>query len=298
MLLFLDESGIDETIAPCVVLGGVSISEENLWQFEQAARSLQREIFGIELSEIGIEIKGKRLLKSKTFRHAAQGPAIEIEKRRALAKDFLMKGYQEKTTGNPNVRMKDEYTAYGQAALDFVERLIDVAAVFGVKVFGSIVRKGCPSPSDDYALRKDYSYLLERYFYYLETLPATDHGLLICDELEVNQSRVLIDQMTKYFQSTSRGQVRCTRIVPVPFFVHSHLTTAIQLADLVCYIANWAVRIPGMSEHIRPELEGLGRKVKDMQFYTVRYEQFEGKSWPKFGFCYIDDLRSASERGV
>lgn len=298
MLLFIDESGSDEKIAPCMVLGGVAISEENMWQFELAVRSLQREIFGIELSEVGIEIKGKRLLKPKTFRHAAQDKPVDPEQRRVLAREFLVKGYQEKTTGTNVQRSRNEYTAYGQAAVEFVDRLMDTAASFGVKTFGSIVQRNCPKPVDPSALRKDYNYLLERFFYYLETFPADVKGLLVCDELDPNQSNEIIQQISKYFVRSARGQFRSSRIVPIPFFVHSHLTTAIQLADVVCYVANWSVRIQGMTEPTRPELESFGRKVMDLQFYGTRFDEEEQKTWPVFGFRYITDMRAASERGI
>jgi hypothetical protein len=297
MLLFIDESGTDEKIAPCVVLGGVALTEENVWQLEQAVRSLQREVFGLELSDIGIEIKGKRLLKTKTFRHARQAAAIQPDIRRPLAREFLLKGYRERTTGVGENRTQDEFTAYGQAAIEFVDRLLDVSATFGVKTFGSIVQKNAPQPSDPSALRKDYNYLLERFFYYLESLPADVRGLLVCDELDPNQSQVIIQQISKYFIKSTKGQIRANRIVPVPFFVRSHLTTAIQIADVVCYVANWAVRIPGMNELTRSELETFGQKALDMQFQGTRFDE-EGKQRGVFGFCYVKDLRTQAERAA
>ena len=48
-------------------------------------------------------------------------------------------------------------------------------------------------------LRKDYVYLFERYFYFLETLPARDRGLIVFDELDKAQSHVLLQQMAAYF---------------------------------------------------------------------------------------------------
>jgi hypothetical protein len=296
MFLFIDESGTDEKVAPCVVLGGISISEENMWRFELAVRLLQREIFGIELREIDIEIKGKRLLKSKTFRHARQGPAIDKEQRRTLARDFLVKGYEEKKSGIMTTRKKEEYTAYGQAAIDFVDRLLDTAGTFGIKTFGSIVKRGCPQPTDPSALRKDYNYLLERFYYYLETFDPGVRGILVCDELEPNQSYEVIKQISNYFERSTRGQIRSNRIVPIPFFVHSHLTTAIQLADLVCYITNWSVRVPGMNEGIREELHPFGQKILDLQFTGTKIDEDQRKTWPVFGFYHIKDLRTASEK--
>jgi len=55
-------------------------------------------------------------------------------------------------------------------------------------------------------LRKDYVYLLERYFYYLETLPPADRGLVVFDELDKSQSHILIRQMAEYFLETDTGR--------------------------------------------------------------------------------------------
>jgi Protein of unknown function (DUF3800) len=42
--------------------------------------------------------------------------------------------------------------------------------------------------------------------------------------------------------------------IPEPFFVHSDLTTGIQIADLIAYCLSWAYRLAGMSEPARAEL--------------------------------------------
>jgi hypothetical protein len=296
MLFFIDESGTDEKVAPYVVRGGIAISEGNVWKLEQAVKSLERELFGTELSDVGLEIKGSRLLKRKTFRHAAQGPPIEPERRRVLACEFLKKGFMEKNGGIPPPHIKEEYTAYGQAALIFVEKLLGIAAIHGVKTFGSIVLRNCPQLCLQSFLRRDYMYLFERFYYYLETFSNTQHGILICDELEVQDSQMLINQIANYFLKSGEGQIRSNLIVPVPFFVRSHLTIAIQLADLVCYIANWSVRFHPMTEPIREELRQFGEKVIEMQFKARRLEKNSGETWTKYGYCYITDLSIHTDR--
>jgi len=72
MLLFLDESGTDHREAPYEVLAGVAIRERDLWNLVQAIRAAEIEFFGISLGEVGVELKGKELLKRKTFRHASK----------------------------------------------------------------------------------------------------------------------------------------------------------------------------------------------------------------------------------
>src|ERR1700677_2168278 len=92
MLCFIDESGHDHGEAPYEVLAGVAVRESDLWNLIQAIRSAEIEFFGIHMAKVGLELKGKKLLKRKTFRHALQGPAIEPDRRRDLARSFLEKG--------------------------------------------------------------------------------------------------------------------------------------------------------------------------------------------------------------
>ena len=84
---------------------------------------------------MGIEFKGKTLLKHKIFRLAKQGDPLPPERRRALADEFLQKGQREAAGGPIEPRLRDEFTAYGQVALAFVERVYELCAAFRVKVF-------------------------------------------------------------------------------------------------------------------------------------------------------------------
>jgi hypothetical protein len=80
------------------------------------------------------------------------------------------------------------------------------------------------------------------YFYFLEDTDTEALGLVVFDELERVQSHILIEQMNRYFQETWKGRTRASQLIPEPFFVHSELTTGVQLADLVAYILSWEFR--------------------------------------------------------
>ncbi|MFQ5615791.1 MAG: DUF3800 domain-containing protein [Anaerolineales bacterium] len=41
------------------------------------------------------------------------------------------------------------------------------------------------------------------------------------------------------------------QITPEPFFVHSDLTTGVQLADLVAYLISWGFRTGDMTRPLR-----------------------------------------------
>ena len=144
-------------------------------------------------------------------------------------------------------------------------------------------------------LRKDYAYLFERFFYFLDAQQEHERGLVVFDELERSQAHVLSGQMSAYFNDTRTGQTRAQRIIPEPLFVHSDLTTGIQVADLVAYTISWNVRVAGMSEPKRPELEGLGQAVLDLRYRAVREREGHPEGFVVWSFAVIDDLRPREE---
>jgi len=66
-------------------------------------------------------------------------------------------------------------------------------------------------------LRKDYAYLFERFYNYLEAVSTEEMGLVVFDELEKAQSRILLGQLEKYFLESEKGYQRSARVVPEPF---------------------------------------------------------------------------------
>jgi hypothetical protein len=289
MLLFLDESGTDHVTTPYEVLAGVAISETSMWPLIQAVRTAERNHFGMLLSDAEVEPKGTSLLKSKMFRFASQGSAMTIDKRTPLAKAFLSKSLDEKHGHHPQY-FRDEYTAYGQAVIGFVRQIYSLCHQYNVKVFASIVSQDAPRSQTDF-LRKDYAYLFERFYYYLEDIVTENSmGLLVFDERDKNFCKRLCAQMEAYFNQTGRGQLRSSKIVPEPFFVHSDITTAVQVADIVAYSLNWGLRLNKMKQPTRAELEEFGQLALGLQYIGYR----EGNTI--YGIKYLDDLRPRSER--
>jgi hypothetical protein len=165
-----------------------------------------------------------------------------------------------------------------------------------VKTFAAIVDPAAPRPANESQLRLDYAFLFERFFRHLETVSPSEMGLIVFDELEKTKSKILLDQMGRYFLETRAGYQRNARIVPEAFFVHSDLTTAVQLADLVAYCASWAIRLNQMTKPARPEMKLLADLVFNLRFVGSRFDEQDGKEWPVYGMFYLDDLRRKSER--
>lgn len=156
--LFIDESGQDHKASPYEVLAGIAIEDQDLWNLIVAVQHLEERIFMRRYSSNRAELKGKRMLKRKVFRQASMLPVIPEEERRQFAKRCLENG---------DVARKPELTALAQAKIAYVNEVFDICARFRCRVFASIVTKTAPAPPSSEHLRKDYSYLFQRFFHFL-----------------------------------------------------------------------------------------------------------------------------------
>ena len=242
--LFVDESGYDRGSSPYGVLGGVAIEDRDVWNLIRDLQEAETRHFGTRYSVRGAELKAQKLISPQAFRQAAFVGSLPEGERVELARRCLTSGAGAE---------RRAIAALAQAKFAYVAEVLEICSRFRCRAFASIVEKSSPSPGTDH-LRKDYAYLFERFFYYLEDLGPNAFGVVVFDELEKIQSHLLVNQMDRYFKLTARGRQRASQILPEPFFVHSDLTTGIQVADLVAYIVSWGVRFGGMSRPARPEL--------------------------------------------
>lgn len=296
MLYFIDESGHDHRASPYEVLAAVAVRERDLWNLIQAVRSAELEFFGVAFSEVGIELKGTKLLKRKTFRLAADLPAIPADERRNLVRELVINGHRAEQTGAQAPVSFRGLAAYGQTVVAFVERVFGLMARYRVTTFAAMVEPSAPRPTGQGFLRRDYAFLFERFFYHLEATSPEEMGLIVFDELEKTQSKILLGQMEDYFLRSETGYRRSARIVPEPFFVHSDLTTLIQLADLVAYTASWGIRLNHMDKPTRPELESLAQLAFGQRFVGRKIDESTNQEWSLYGIFYLDDLRSRADR--
>lgn len=98
------------------------------------------------------------------------------------------------------------------------EGVIQLLKSHDAKLFAGVIP--CvprPSTAPEEMLRKDLVFLLERYFYFLET--EREMGLLVMDGSGKQADRKLVRRMESYFTRTMLGRQRTQWIVPVPMFV-------------------------------------------------------------------------------
>jgi hypothetical protein len=119
-------------------------------------------------------------------------------------------------------------------------------------------------------------------------------GSVVFDELEKSQSHILAAQMQWYYRELATGRTRARRLIPEPFFVHSDLTTGIQIADLVAYVVSWAFRTGTIDKPARAELGPFAEQIVKLRYDTKR--DVAGETMRIWGFAHIADLRTRSER--
>ena len=283
--MFVDESGQDHRDSPYEVLAGVAVHDTRLWDLICAVKNAEKQCFGTAYaSGNDRELKAKKLLTRKTFRLAAQLPPFPPSQRAELAQAILDDGSHPR---------KDQLTALGLAKIAFVGKVLDLASAHEAWAFASIVKPDAPHPPTRDFLRKDYRYLFERFYNFVQGQLPHERGVAVFDERDKSQSHILLGQMSAYFLHTATGQSRSRRVVPEPFFVHSDLTTGIMLADFVAYILSNNVRLRRMTNPKRAELDELGEKVKRLQPPRV----YTGPHWVG-SFTFIDDLRTLGQRGL
>jgi hypothetical protein len=286
-LMFLDESGHDHKQMPYEVRGGVALHVSKLWPFVRAVQQLELNAFGAQLHLYQKELKGSTLLDKKRFKFAGQMPRMSDEERRKHCRAFLTKGLEKKTN-----QTREEFTAYGQACLEMAEGIFQLLQDHEARLFASAVPRGADKPPADRGenlLRKDFVFLLERFYYLLEE--KREHGILVLDEVEKTADRRFVRRLERYFSMTATGRYRSHWVVPTPFFVSSDMTYAVQAADLCIYCVNLGFRLPpqGMTAPVRQELaDRFAVWLDRLQFRGEGYR--DGKVFRTFGIVYVPDL--------
>lgn len=298
--LFVDESGHDRKLSPAEVLGGFAIRDGTLWSFIQAVYALQTELFGITYPDLNTErraargttapddldfkeIKGDNFLNPRVFKKAAWHAPFPPGERRRLAEFSLRNGAKAD---------RDSLSALAQAKLEYVRRLFELCPTFRAQCLGIIVPVDAPGDRKMSMLRKDYAYLFERFFYFVDSKSQEHSGIIVFDELDKSASHILLGQMQAYYRDSRTGQDRSERLVPEPFFVHSDLTIGIQVADLVAYILSWghSFNRGTMVPKPRPELAPFVKLVESLRIDSrVNGNRSEG-------VYVVYDLRSRSEK--
>ncbi len=255
---------------------------------------MEVDCFGARLSEYKSEIKGEKLLNRSRFKQLEKNkrPNFEKEDRQRLCRTLLQGGLENRP---PTF---DQLTAYSQACIAMADGLFQILRKHHACIFASMVPKGTAKPpagTTQDRLRKDHTFLLERFYYFLER--HQQMGLLVMDEVEKAADRRFVSRLHSYFTNTHKGNARTHWIVPSPFFVSSDMALPVQVADVVLYCINWGYRHPAephLQGPVRQEIADLfQRRIEYLKWKGDGYHQ--GKVYRSYGIFCVHDLFSARE---
>jgi hypothetical protein len=284
--LFIDDSGQDKKESPYEVLAGVAIHDSVLWKLVLEVHDAEVLNFGRRYSDGPRELKGRKILKKKVFDHAALSCEVKPEEITTLAKAALDDG------AHAYVR---HLKALALAKIKYVSDVFLLCEKYGCKLFASVVEQDAHPTGGD-GLRKDYAYLFERFFYFLEDQKPPERGVMVFDELEKAKSHILLDQTLRYFRDSAVGKLRASLVIPEPLFVHSELTTGVQIADLLAYCISWNFRTPKMTKPSRRELDRYSGVIARLRYRAVRNRE-GNPNFEIWSIAHISDLRTRMEIG-
>jgi hypothetical protein len=138
-------------------------------------------------------------------------------------------------------------------------------------------------------------FLFERFFYFLEAM--RDTGLIVMDATDKPGDRQFVRRMERYFTQTATGRQRTQWIVPTPFFVESDMAYGVQMADLCIYCVNWALRLSGMMERKRAEIERFATLLDPLIWHGEGHR--DGTAFKTHGIVFVRDPyepRTAQEK--
>ncbi|MEG1258876.1 MAG: DUF3800 domain-containing protein [Akkermansia sp.] len=248
-LLFMDESGHDHKKTPYEIHGGIALDCKKIFSVVREIMDMEKEVFGCQLKEYKVELKGTKLLKKDTFKWAQNyTDKLTKDERQRHVRRFLTAALEKKSP------TKRDFYAYGQAKLLFVDRALEIMRKNDVKIFASAIPLSVQKPRQytlENFLRKDLVFLFQRYAQFLKG--KNTNGLILLDRVEKVFDSKFTKQVHNYFLKTVNGRNRSKYIVPEPLFVDSVNSYFIELADLCIYLLNWGYRKNCFKEKNRRE---------------------------------------------
>lgn len=225
-LAYFDENKFSEE-RPFFYIGGIILDSKKIKDYEKTLTQIQYNFFGTSILNKDTEIHGKDV--------------------------FHGKGNMKKRSIHDRIELFHDVTRFlikNKIAIRFVE--IDV---------NSHRDKYC-YPEPEYRL--GLQLILERFCDFLDTKEAL--GLVFCDYEKDEVARSILDfSQFKQNNKTPMAFGRpLGRIIDTIYFTQSHHSRFLQVADMVCYLAQRFERVDNKSDKWREkQFESLWSSLKD-----------------------------------
>lgn len=273
--LFLDEPVDPVGNSPYKVVAGLAIEDKHIWPLSVKISDANLHYFGRQLrASNSAYLKAGDLLSPEIFADAQNELTISSVERIRLIHDALSGEYIESV---------DQRAALSQAKVSYCRFILNLIRNHEVRAFAVMVPTNAEALQISTKLRRDYTFLLERFFYFVGDQAPPAMGLLILSDL--NKYTVTANSISEYFLKTTKGKIRSKSIMPEPLFARGRINILFQATSLLAYSLNWGFRTPSMKEPIRPELADFNSVFRSMRYL---HESSDGKK--DWSFKFINNL--------
>ena len=275
--LFIDEPVDSRGDCPYKVVAGLAIEDKQIWPLTLRLSDANLHYFGCQLrAPNSAYVKAEELLSRNIFDEAKKPLNASSADRLRLVSNALS------NSGS----IGESQIALSQAKLIYCRLLINFLREYKVRAFAIMAPAAVEIIPVTNQLRRDYTFLFERFFYFLEDQTPLSFGNLILSDL--NKYTVSANTVSDYFLKTTKGKLRSKLIIPEPFYARGRLNILFQATSLLAYSLSWGFRTPTMHEAVRPELAEVAATFRSMRYlHTSR----DGKK--DWSFKFIADLWSA-----
>lgn len=137
----------------------------------------------------------------------------------------------------------------------------------------------------DRQLRKDYSFLFERYFHFLNSHHDNQIGYLIRSKYN-NESRCVDElQIRDYFNNTTKGRLRSRLIMPEILSCDGSMSVLVHVSRIITFVVSQSVRMSGMDIPVNTSLLEVANLCNKLRF---SYVADNGKK--DWSFKFVSDL--------
>lgn len=253
-LLFIGEPSHKIYPRPYNVLSALAVEDINVWDLIKKLEIAQMQYFGRHLNHDDME-------------HFCKNSGSVDQLTSSL----------EYTENQTNIS-KEKWSAYFLFATH-------LARDYDVKAFAMITSADSSKVVFTGRLRKDYSYLFERFYNFLNSLSNGNIGMIVMEGTKSDDAIIKKNNITEYFLKTNNGRIRSKLIMPEPLMANGYIDKIFQLTQLLGFVVSWGVRLQGMTVPRRHDLNDLVAAFNNMRFsYRL---QNGNKDW---SFKFISDV--------
>ncbi len=280
--LFIEEPGDHQLTWPYGVLAGLGVEDRFIWQLARKLKRAEIDFFGSKLENFRSLFTIESMLDIEAEQITSSSINLNAAERFQLVRECA---------GINQLQLSTRHLfALTQSRFLYCKHALELLLDYNVKGFATFIPTKQIPISYLSGLRKDYSFFFERFSLFLSERSVGSVGSIVIDDCRGTEKYVSIRSITEYFEKTTKGRLIAQRLIPEPLRANESLSTINRAAVIYSYVLSYEVRLSGMINTRRYDLDALAKICNLMR---TSYPSKEGKK--HWSIIYLDDVRTSRE---